>query len=116
MTDQFLTRDALRLLEGLESGQISSSDAYQIASNIDPFLLASIFKYLRSKYPPTSQASGGVLSRLVELGSTYPEIVARIKKGEKDILFEWFEETYDMQSFFSSAKAFIDIIVDKIEG
>lgn len=116
MTDQFLTRDALRLLVGLESGQINSSDAYQIASNLDPFLLASIFKYLRSKYPPASQASTGVLSRLVELGSTYPEIVLSIKKGEKDILFEWFDETYDIRSFFGSAEAFIELIVDKIEG
>ena len=109
-------RDSLRLLEGLESGTLNGADAYEIADKVDPFILSSIFQFLRQKYPASNSASAGVMARLVELSSTYPEIVAKVKNGEKDLLNEWFQETHTMSEFYPEPERFLEVLMEKVEG
>lgn len=109
-------RDAERLLRGLEQGSLNGSDAFVLADNTDPVVLHLIFSYLRTKYPAGNQSSKGVMERLLELTSTYPNLVTKAKKGEKDPITEWFMETYALKDFFGDAEEFVKLLIDKIEG
>lgn len=113
---EHIIRDSYRLLDGLESGSMNGADAYEIANHIDPFILFNIFHFLREKYPASNSNSSGVMARLVELSSTYPEIVSKVKDGEKDMLNEWFNETYALSEFYPDPEKFITLLVEKIEG
>ena len=116
MSIDHMIRESHRLLQGLESGSMSGADAFQIADQTDPFILHMVFKYLREKYPAQNPNSQGIMTRLLELSSTYPEIVAKVKSGEKDLLNEWFNETYATSEFFADAEGLMDILVNKVEG
>lgn len=108
--------ETVRLLRGLEDGTLKSQDAYQIASKRDPIMLYFVLRYLREKHPASSPQSTGVNQRLLELSGTYPDVVAMAKKGEKDAMREWFDDTYAMREFFSDSEKFVDLIIDKLEG
>jgi len=108
--------EALRLLTGLENGTMSASDAYNIAKNRDPILLYFVLRFLRENYPPSSPDSLGVMERLVELTGTYADIVDMIKEGEKDPMTEWFDDGYTAQQYRSQPDAYLDLIIEKLEG
>lgn len=112
----FEKREALRLLEGLENGNLTTADAYNVADKLDPVLVYFVLRYLREKYPPNEPRSQGVATRLVELTSTYDSIVKKSKAGEKDVLREWFDDSYTTREFFNEPEEFISMIVEKIEG
>lgn len=114
MSIQEETREGIRLLTGLENGTLSSADAYNIAERRDPVLVYFVLRYLREKYPLGE--SSGVARRLIELTSTYDQLVKMSKTGEKDILREWFDESYNMRQFFDQSSQFVELIVEKIEG
>ena len=109
-------RDPLRLLEGLENGTLHSADGFAIAERLDDFLLFCIFRYLREKYPSNSPDGQGVMARLLEISQNHPTVVQKSKSGEKDILKEWFDETFTMNQFFSDPEKLIHTVVDKLEG
>jgi hypothetical protein len=113
---EHVKRDGLRILTGLENGTLSSSDVYNVIEKQDPLLVYFIIRYLREKYPPQQPTSQGVTQRLLELTSTYDSIAKDMKKAEKDSLREWFDDTYEMREFFSKPEAYVDMIVEKIEG
>jgi hypothetical protein len=108
--------ESLRLLQGIEAGTLSTADAFNISDKIDPTLLYFVFRYLRESYPATNPSSKGVLERMVEISSTYPQLVAKAKKGEKDPIREWFDETYSIRDFRENSEEFIDLIYGKIDG
>ena len=109
-------RESLRLLSGLENGNLTAADAFNLAEKRDPVVVHLVLRYLREKYPPSQPSGAGVAKRLVELTSTYDKIVAMSKKGEKDSVTEWFVDTHNMREFFSTPDQFVDLIVEKIEG
>jgi hypothetical protein len=112
----FAKREALRLLNGIEQGTLSSADAFNVADKQDPLLVYFVIRYLREKYPAGQPTSQGVTQRLIELTSTYESITKNMKKAEKDSLREWFDDTYNMREFFGKPDEFVDMIVEKIEG
>lgn len=109
-------REGKRLLTGLETGKMSTADAYNIADERDPVVVYFVLRFLREKYPPGNPASQGVMERLLELTKTYDDIVKMSKQGEKDSMREWFDDTYEMREFFGSGEAMIDMIVEKLES
>lgn len=108
--------ETLRLIRGIENGNLPFNDAYQIASKLDPVLVYFAMRYLRERHPPTNPASSGVVERLVELTSTYADLVQLARKGEKDVMREWFDDTHTVREFFDREQEFVDLIVDKLEG
>ncbi len=116
MSVDFEKRESLRILEGLENGTMSTADAYNALEKRDPLVVYFIIRYLREKYPASNSSSAGVNGRLVELTSTYSNIVATAKKGEKDPIREWFDDTYGLGEFYSKAGELIDLIIEKIES
>jgi hypothetical protein len=109
-------RESLRLLKGLEDGDLPVKDCCEIAENRDAVLVSLIIRYLRRKYPSSHPDGAGVMSRLVELTSNYPAIVQKIKEGDEDPIREWFEETYEYREFFAKPEELIELVIDKIEG
>lgn len=109
-------QESLRLLRGLESGTLTTGDAFNIAEERDPVLVYFILRYLREKYPPSQPTSAGVVQRVIDLTRGYEEIVKMAKKGEKDPLREWFDDAYGMREFFDRDAELIEMIVDKIDG
>lgn len=109
-------RESLRLLNGLESGSLSIADAYNIAEKRDPLIVYYVLRYLREKYPASAPASSGVVGRLLELTKTYDKLVKRAKDGENDSLREWFDDTYDLKSFFSHPEKLVETLIEKIES
>ena len=104
------------MLSGLENGNLTAADAFNVAENCDPVVVHLVLRYLREKYPATEPSSAGVTRRLVELTSTYDKVVAKAKKGEKDSVSRWFVETYNMREFFNSPEGLIDLLIEKLEG
>jgi hypothetical protein len=116
MSIDFEKREGLRLLSGLENGNLTSADAFNVADQRDPVIVYFILRYLREKYPATQPAGAGVARRLVELTTTYDGVVAKAKQGEKDSIREWFDDTYSLREFFDKPEELMDLIVEKIEG
>lgn len=109
-------RESLRLLKGVENGTMTTADAYNVADGRDPVIIYFVMRYLREKYPPSSPASQGVTSRLLELTSTYDSVIKASKKGEKDSITEWFDDTYNIRDYFDKPEELVDMLVEKIEG
>jgi hypothetical protein len=109
-------REGLRLLKGLEEGNLSAADAFNIAEKRDPVLVFFVLRFLRDKYPAANPSSEGVVRRVLELTSTYPAIVAMSKKGEADVITEWFNDSYAMAEFYEDQAGLMAMIVEKIEG
>ncbi len=105
-------RAALRILEGIEEGQMSANDLLGIVEEADPALVYLIFTWLRKRYAdhPNSDA---VIGRLVAISDrgTVPALVA---EGSEDPVVEWFEDGYSYKEL--DAKAFIELVVDKLES
>jgi hypothetical protein len=109
-------RESLRFLKGLENGNLTAADAYNIADKRDPVMVYFVMRYLREKYPASNPAAQGVTQRLLELTRTYDGIVKASKAGEKDSITEWFDDTYEMREFFDKPDELVDMLVEKIEG
>ena len=109
-------QESLRLLNGLESGSLSTADAYNIADKRDPLIVYYVLRYLREKYPSSAPASSGVVGRLLELTKTYDKLVKKAKDGENDSLREWFDDTYDLKAFFNQPEKLVETLMEKIEG
>ncbi|SMF66596.1 hypothetical protein [Pseudobacteriovorax antillogorgiicola] len=109
-------REGVRLLTGIEEGTLPSSECYNIINQLDEVLVSLTIRYLRKKYPPTRQEATGVVSRLVDLSGTYPQVVQMVKDGEADPISEWFTDTYAFREFYDSPESFIETIVNKLEG
>ncbi|MEM7153344.1 MAG: hypothetical protein AAF799_10915 [Myxococcota bacterium] len=105
---------ALRILQGIEQGTLSTSQAYGLLVDADPALLHFIFTWLRAHYPPSHPASQGVVGRLVEICSTYPQIPRRVKEGASDPIVEWFEDAHRYRELQS--QEFIALVIEKLEG
>lgn len=103
-------------LDGIEGGSAQSADTYNRIKGFDPVIIYFFIRYLRDKYPPTHQASPGVVARVVELTSTYTDIVKKSQKGEKDLVSEWFNESYAMREFFNDKEKLFTLLMEKLEG
>lgn len=109
-------RESLRFLTGVENGTLTAADAANVASKRDPVIVHFVLRYLREKYPASNPASQGVTQRLLELTSTYDGLVKAAKKGEKDSITEWFDDTYNIREYFDRPEELVDMLVEKIEG
>ncbi len=109
-------RESLRLLNGLEKGTLTAADAFNVADSRDPVIVYFVLRYLREKYPASSPASQGVTSRLVELTGTYDSVIKASKKGEKDSIREWFDDTFEIREFFDKPTELMELLVEKIES
>src|SRR5882724_1603875 len=94
------TKAALRILEGIESGTMSTSDSFQLVDDADPALVYLIFTWLRHRYGPSDPASEAVLGRLVAV-SKLGGVAAKMKSGETDPVVEWFEEEHSYRDMGS---------------
>lgn len=109
-------REGLRLLKGMEEGTLSAAEAYNVAGKQDPVMVYFVLRFLREKYPAGNPTSEGVIRRVLELTSTYPDIVKMSKKGEGDVITEWFNESYSMGEYYEEHESLISLLVEKIEG
>jgi hypothetical protein len=105
-----------QVLSGIEDGNMSPYDCYLILEQLDPLIIYFVLRYLREKYPHTHPQSQGVMARIIEITNTYPDIVKKAQKGEKDSLREWFDDAYNMRQFFADPEGFVELIVEKVEG
>jgi hypothetical protein len=105
-------RAALRILEGIEEGTMSTTDSYGLVEDADPALIYLIFTWLRKRYAdhPNSDA---VIGRLVEV-SNRPKVAKLMKEGQADVVVQWFEETYSYREL--DKNQFIELIIEKLEG
>lgn len=105
-------RAALRILEGIEEGTMSTADSAALVEEADPALIYLIFTWLRKRYADHPNADA-VVGRVVEI-SNRGAVAAMMKEGKEDPVVEWFEDAY---SYKKVEKAeFIELIVDKLEG
>lgn len=116
MSIQRQVDEAVYLLDGLESGHLDAAAVYNKLKDYDPVLIHFYIRYLRDKYPPTHPAAEGVMARLLDLTGTYADIVQKARSGEKDIIREWFDETYSMREFFNDKEKFLQLLIEKLEG
>ena len=106
-------QSAMRLLEGIELGNMTTDESYREFMDADPTLVFFIFKWLRKRYKE-HPAAEGVLGRLSELCNEHRDVTRRAKGGEEDPVVGWFEGTYRYKDLTS--EEFIDLVVEKLEG
>jgi len=104
---------ALRILEGIEEGTMSSADSFALVDEADPALVYLIFTWIRARYGPDHPASDAVIGRLLAI-SNKGTVPKKMKEGQADPVVEWFEDAYKYRDL--DAKEFIALIVDKLEG
>jgi hypothetical protein len=109
-------RNAQWTLDAIENGSANAATIYKSASELDPVSLYFIFRYIREIYTPNNPASMGVMERMVELTKTYDDLVKTAKKGEKDSICEWFDDTYRIKDFQGRPHELLELIVEKIES
>lgn len=114
MAFEYEKRQAMRILAGIENGSMSAWQSRDLLEEADPALAYFIVAWLRAHYPPSHPASDGVLGRLVEICTQNPAIPRLLKTGEADALVGWFEETHRYRDL--ERRAFIDLVVEKLEG
>jgi hypothetical protein len=107
-------REALYLLEGIENGTINTVNAASLVDEADPALVYFIFTWLRERYGADHPAAEGVIGRLVELTDGHGSVKAKMREGKADSIVEWFEEEHSYRDF--SASAFIELVIEKLEG
>lgn len=107
-------RQARRILDGIEQGSMTAAQSSQAIEGADPTLVYFIFSWLRSHYGPNNPAAEGVIGRLVEVCKQYPAVARMAKEGEADSLVAWFEDAYAYRDL--DATAFIELVVEKLEG
>ena len=103
-------------ISGIEDGSLHLADAFHQATQLDATLVFLMTRYLREKHKSNDAVSARVLSRLVELTSMYPAFVKQCKTGEKDIITEWFTESYKFSDYFKNPQDFVRLIIEKLEA
>ncbi|MBC60931.1 MAG: hypothetical protein CMP11_00590 [Zetaproteobacteria bacterium] len=115
--DQHLVRDISRFLDSIELGNVTTNDAFHLADSFDDLITYFLLRYLREKYPAKA-GSVGASERLISLLTHNGGQIAKKAlppKGEV-IFVEWFDENYEMKSFFKNRNDFVTLILDKLEG
>lgn len=107
---------ALRLLEGLENGNLTPMNAGVLAEDLDPVLVHAIVNYLRAIHPAGDPAATAVLERVVKMTSAVPALVAKHREGAEDPITTWFESEYAYTDFRGRREALIDTLIDKLES
>lgn len=113
--DDMQKREVIRFIEAIEDGTLNTADAYEIIREFEPILSYFLLKYLREKHPVTDRDSGAG-SRLLSLVSTYSDMQAILKRPPNDPMVEWFEDTHSYREFFKDKQAYVDVLIDKLEG
>lgn len=107
---------ALRFLQGMEAGTLSASDGYNILKDRDPVLVYFLLRFLKEKYNQTHPDARSLNERLLELTSTYDDLKKMLRAGEQDPMREWFDDSHSVREFARDSEAYVDLIVDKLEG
>ncbi|RLB47228.1 MAG: hypothetical protein DRJ42_25855 [Deltaproteobacteria bacterium] len=107
-------REALHLLQGIENGTMSISEAAHLIDEADPALVYLLLTWLRSHYGGDHPAAEGVIGRLVELTGKHAGVKASMREGKADSIVAWFEEEHSYREF--SATGFVALVVEKLEG
>lgn len=105
-------REALRILEGIEEGTMSTADSFALVEDADPALIYLLFTWLRKRYSDHAN-SDAVIGRLVEISSR-GSVAKKMKEGQADPVVEWFEDSYSYRTL--EAKEFVELIIEKLEG
>jgi len=108
------TREALYLLQGIENGTLSTTDAVRLVEQADPALVYLLFTWLRSRYGGGHPAAEGVLGRVVEVTSKSSKVKGILREGQADPIVTWFEEEHEYREF--DAESFVALIIEKLEG
>lgn len=107
---------AQRLLDGLESGRLPTTDAVFLAEDIDPVLLYVIVSYLRAVYPASDPAATSVLERVVQLTGASSVLVRRHREGGQDPIARWFENEHTYGDFRGKGESMIEVVADKLDS
>jgi len=105
-----------RLLQGLEDGTMSTTQAQALALELDPVLVHVIVRFLRDTYPASHPAANAVLERVVAFTSSSRGIVAKVKDGEADPVSAWFASEHTYREFRGRGGDLLDLVVDKLES
>jgi hypothetical protein len=109
-------QDAGRLLDGIENGSLTPTDAAMLAERIDPVLVYAIVSLLRAIHPASDPAAQAVLERVVKLTTASPAVIRKHRDGEEDPISRWFESEYNYRDFRGRGTEMIELLVDKIES
>ncbi|MDQ3364938.1 MAG: hypothetical protein M3680_05875 [Myxococcota bacterium] len=104
---------ALRILDGITEGTMSSADSFALVDDADPALIYLLFTWIRAHYKPDDPAGDAVLGRLVEVSSK-SSIAKKMKEGAEDPVVEWFEDAYSYRKV--DKDEFVELIIEKLEG
>jgi hypothetical protein len=104
---------AMRILEGIEEGTMSSAESAALVEDADPALVYLIFTWIRKRYADNPNADA-VVGRLLAVIDRSPSVAKKAREGQEDPVVTWFEEEHSYREL--GARDFIELIVEKLEG
>jgi len=107
-------REARALLAAIEDFGSSPAQTFRLIEDADPTLVHFVFSWLRAHYPSSHPSSDGVLGRLGALCTEHPAAARKARKGAEDPLVSWFDGAHSYRAL--DADAFVDLVVEKLEG
>jgi len=105
---------AIDLIEKIEDGRMSSSDAYMIIERLDPLLAYFCLRFLREKY--SHQSGSAAINCITEIVSTYEDVKKMMKEGAADPMNEWFDDGYTVREYSADPDGYVDLIIEKLES
>lgn len=106
--------EALTILLGIVQGTMSTQECFELLDPADPTLVYFLLKYTKKHYHREHDDFEIVRARLSELKNSYRSLTRKARSGEEDPVVEWFEGTHRYSEL--EPEAFVDIIIDKLEG
>ena len=107
-------QEALTILQGIELGEMTAEESYELLNAADPVFVYLVFKWLKKHYHRDHDNHEIVRARLKSVRNSYRSLTRKAKQGEEDPLVEWFEGSHRYDEL--KAEDFIDLIVEKLEG
>ena len=109
-------RNAVRLLSGLEDGDVPFADLPVLIEQLDPVLVYVLFSFLRAVHPVADPAASAILERVVRLTTGSAEAVRKNREGGQDPVSRWFESEHEYHGYKGRGRELVDLIVDKLES
>ena len=107
-------KHAYAVLQGIAQGTAMADESFEHLKDAEPVFVYFIFRWLKKFYHKDHDDYEFVRANLGDVRNSYRQLTRMAKDGEDDPLVEWFEGHYRYREL--DAVAFVDLIVEKLEG
>ena len=106
--------EAYSILTGIAYGTSTPDETFEVLKGQEPVFVYFVFRWLKKYFHKDHDDYEFVKANASDVKNTHRQLTRMAKDGEEDPLVEWFEGTYRYREL--DAVAFIDLLIEKLEG